>query len=191
MTLTFDPIAGEQSLLKQKDYRAILAACPQITSDYSFLNLWGWAEVYGLEWAWEKGLVWIRQTLPEEKYWAPMGPWREVNWEMTRKAHISDGTRFIRVPETLCDIWREQNLPVSVEDARGQWDYLYSVHELTELKGNRYHKKKNLLNQFLKKMTTPMFLSARPWSPRRLPFKRTGASGGIVNHSTRWRRRTK
>lgn len=151
MALTFDPIAGETSLLKQKDYRAILAACPQTTSDYSFLNLWGWAEVYGLEWAWEKGLVWIRQTLPEEKYWAPMGPWREVDWTSARKALVSDGTRFIRVPEILCDIWREQNLPVSVEDARGHWDYLYSIRELTELKGNRFHKKKNLLNQFLKK----------------------------------------
>jgi uncharacterized protein len=151
MALTFDPIAGENTLLKQKDYRAVLATCPQVTSDYSFLNLWGWAEVYGLEWAWEKGLVWIRQTLPEKKYWAPMGPWQEVDWGAARKALTSDGTPFIRVPEALCDIWRVQNLTVSVEEARGHWDYLYSTRELTELKGNRFHKKKNLFNQFLKK----------------------------------------
>jgi hypothetical protein len=36
----------------------------------------------------------------------------------------------------------------AVED---QWDYLYSVPDLVELKGNRFHKKKNLLNQFRKK----------------------------------------
>lgn len=151
MTRIFTPIAGEENLLKQKEYQAILATCPQVTSDYSFLNLWGWAEAYGLEWAWEKDLVWIRQTLPEETYWAPVGPWHEIDWEAIRTAHISSGTRFIRVPETLLEIWRKGNPAMSEEEARGHWDYLYATQELTELKGNRYHKKKNLLNQFLKK----------------------------------------
>lgn len=151
MTLTFTPVAGKENLLKQKDYRDILAACPEITSDYSFLNLWGWAEVYGLEWAWEKGLVWIRQTLPEETYWAPVGPWHQMDWQATRTAALSSGTRFIRVPETLVEIWRKSYPAIWVEEARGHWDYVYSTPELAELKGKRYHKKKNLLNQFLKK----------------------------------------
>jgi hypothetical protein len=39
---------------------------------------------------------------------------------------------------------------VQVRETRGQWDYLYSKADLVGLKGNRYHKKKNLLNQFVK-----------------------------------------
>jgi hypothetical protein len=37
------------------------------------------------------------------------------------------------------------------EEERGHWDYVYSVSDLSDLKGNRFHKKKNLLNQFVKK----------------------------------------
>ena len=49
----------------------------------------------------------------------------------------------------LANLWRER-LPqrVKIEDERGNWDYLYNVKDLIELQGNRYHKKKNLLNQF-------------------------------------------
>ncbi len=39
---------------------------------------------------------------------------------------------------------------IRVDESRGHWDYLYSLPELVALKGNRFHKKKNLLNQFKK-----------------------------------------
>ncbi len=43
MELNFEPI----SLDRQNDYRALVARVPQLASDYSFLNLWAWAEEYG------------------------------------------------------------------------------------------------------------------------------------------------
>ena len=56
------------------------------------------------------------------------------------------------MPQKLVDIWRTAlGDQVGVEEERGHWDYLYRVEDLIELKGNRYHKKKNLLNQFVKK----------------------------------------
>lgn len=149
--LTFTPIAGEETLSRQQDYKAMMSRCPQISSDYTFLNLWGWAEAYGLEWAWENCLIWIRQTLPDIAYWAPIGAWHEVEWESIRRSFIPSGAQFIRVPEMLSDIWQQNGLGTSIEEARGHWDYLYETRDLVELKGNRFHKKKNLLNQFLKK----------------------------------------
>ena len=59
MTLQFEPI----SLEKQKAYLKMLAQTPQVASDYSFINLWAWAEDYGLSWAWEDNCVWIRQSI--------------------------------------------------------------------------------------------------------------------------------
>ena len=44
MNLTFEPIRLEQ----QNDYKNHLAQCPEISSDYSFVNLWGWAEAYAV-----------------------------------------------------------------------------------------------------------------------------------------------
>ena len=146
MNYTFEPI----SLDRQHEYQKFLDRCPQPTSDYSFINLWGWQEEYGLTWAFTPDCVCIRQTLPEPVIWAPMGDWNTMDWP--RFFELSTpGSRIIRVPEELKDLWLQKKPDLLVEEARGQWDYLYSIPELVELAGNKYHKKKNLLNQFLKK----------------------------------------
>ncbi len=146
MSLTFEPIRLDQ----QEAYAGVLAMCPQPTSDYSFINLWAWADEYGLIWAWEKDLVWIQQTIPEPVYWAPVGDWNRVDWrDIISK--LSGPTVFTRVPEKLAALWKESTGDgwITAEPLRGHWDYLYACADLISLKGNRYHKKKNLLNQFL------------------------------------------
>lgn len=145
--LSFEPIRLEQ----QGDYAQMLAATPLAPSDYSFTNLWGWAEEYDLEWAWSDGLVWIRQQQPIPAYWAPMGDWNAAVWPSLLDG-FEHGARFIRVPEKLQANWLAQcpkNLRVN--ETRGQWDYVYLASDLVNLSGNRYHKKKNLVNQFKRK----------------------------------------
>jgi hypothetical protein len=148
MSLSFEPI----SLDRQEDYLEIFFRCPQISSDYSFLNLWAWAEEYELRWAWDGDLIWIRQSLPEEFLWAPVGLWDAVDWHSRLRLNSNARSVFTRVPQMLTNLWRER-LPqeTRIEEERGSWDYLYRVTDLIELKGNRYHKKKNLLNQFDRK----------------------------------------
>ncbi|MBW2433098.1 MAG: DUF2156 domain-containing protein [Deltaproteobacteria bacterium] len=148
MRLQFEPIRLE----RQEDYLALLAQCPQIASDYSFLNLWGWSEEYGLSWSWDEDLVWIRQSRPEEYLWAPVGSWDTVDWPSRMRATPPMNLIFTRVPEMLANLWRERLKPeIQIEEERGNWDYLYRVADLIELKGKRYHKKKNLVNQFNRK----------------------------------------
>ena len=148
MSLSFEPI----TLDRQNDYLEVLSRCPQITSDYSFLNLWAWAEEYELRWAWDGDLIWIRQNLPEQFLWAPVGLWDAVDWQSRLKVNANAQSVFTRVPEMLTNLWR-QRFPqtIRVEEERGSWDYYYRVPDLIELKGNRYHKKRNLLNQFNRK----------------------------------------
>ena len=148
MDLQFEPI----SLEKQQDYLEMLTRCPQISSDYSFMNIWGWAEDYGLTWAWSDDCVWIRQSRPEIMYWAPVGPWFDIDWRERLTAEPGGRTIFIRIPDKLTEHWQTiLNGRATYEEERGHWDYVYSVQELIDLKGNRFHKKKNLLNQFIKK----------------------------------------
>jgi hypothetical protein len=143
MSTDFTPV----TLDGQERYLELLAKCPQKTSDYSFANIFGWAEEYALEWRFAEDLVWIRQSKPEHVSWAPIGPWERVDWE-THLAALR-ATTFKRVPEELTRIWRECFAERMVAaEARGQWDYVFSVRELIDLKGNRFHKKKNLLHQF-------------------------------------------
>lgn len=145
MNLDFEPI----NLEKQEAYLKFLSRCPQIASDYSFLNLWAWSQEYQLSWAWDGDLVWIRQNLPDDYLWAPVGAWDAVDWPSRFQDKQNAQLVFTRVPEMLVRLWREK-LPqqTNIEDERGNWDYLYNVKDLIELQGNRYHKKKNLLNQF-------------------------------------------
>ena len=147
MNLNFEPI----SLTEQKRYLTLLGQSHQVASDYSFLNLWAWAEEYGLHWAWEDNLVWIKQTRPEPCLWAPIGAWDSIDWQNIFAGQADSPITFIRVPETLVEFWRAAlGERVEITEAREHWDYLYSAQDLIELKGNRFHKKKNLLNQFLK-----------------------------------------
>ncbi len=145
--MQFEPISHE----RMAAYQAKLAQTPSAVSDYSFVNIWGWAREYDLEWAFAHDLVWIRQKNPETAYWAPVGPWHAVDWN-TVWPKVPSGTVIVRVPEDLADTWRQCcATQLRMEEERGNWDYVYSVEELTLLKGNRFHKKKNLLNQFKRK----------------------------------------
>lgn len=118
-------------------------------SDYSFTNMFGWADHYGLEWRFTDTLCWIRQTKPDLHYWAPVGDWNAVDWAAVPE--LQEYGVFSRVPDELAALW-EAALPgkVTITEARGLWDYLYKAEELATLPGNRFHKKKNLYNQFLK-----------------------------------------
>ena len=150
MKLDFQPL----SLQGQTKYRKILGMTPQLVSDYSFVNIWSWREVYGLEWAFDQELVWIRQNRPERLYWAPMGPWGQTDWSKVFKGDWWQGEQFTRIPEKLHELWLGESFPFEASGLasnRDHWDYLYSVQELIALKGNRFHKKKNLLRQFARK----------------------------------------
>jgi len=126
MNLSFEPI----SLDKQKDYAELLDNCPQVASDYSFLNLWAWAEDYGLHWAWEENLVWIKQTRPEVFFWAPIGPWKLIDWQARYDGHADSRMDFIRVPQKLAELWSAAvGDEATVVEERGHWDYLYTVAE--------------------------------------------------------------
>jgi len=147
MNLQFEPVTID----RQQDYLELFEKCDQKTSDYSFVNLWGWADEYGLMWAWYENLVWIKQTKLEPLFWAPIGQWKDKNWKNILEAKFSEPAVFIRIPEELMEIWKNcGHSTMTVEDARGHWDYFYSVGDLVELKGNKFHKKKNLLSQFMK-----------------------------------------
>jgi uncharacterized protein len=148
MSLVFEPI----ELQRQKDYCRHFSQCDQQASDYSFANLWGWADEYQLQWAWHEELVWIKQSTPIEVLWAPVGAWHSANWPAALAMARQVCPRIIRVPELLFNQWQTSAIaPHQTQESRQHWDYLYTLEDLSRLSGNRYHKKKNLVNQFKKK----------------------------------------
>jgi hypothetical protein len=147
MKLDFRPVA----LADQKTFASCLSRCPAKTSDYSFVNVWGWAAVYDLQWAMAEDLIWICQHRPALRYWAPIGDWRTVDWPRYFERYPQFQSALTRVPEPLARWWEKIFGPkVSISPDRDQFDYIYDAKELIQLAGSRFHKKRNLLNQFSK-----------------------------------------
>lgn len=148
--MNFTPI--ELSL--RDTHAAYFAATPRRAADYTFTNLWGWAEVYGLEYAEAHNLLWIRQTkrgdMPFNRLWCPLGDWNKADWD-TAIAATPAGTLWDRVPlellECLQALYPDR---ISVEETTEQWEYLYETTALATLAGNKLHKKRNHVNGYRK-----------------------------------------
>ena len=147
MSLTFTPL----SIDMRNDYSALFDLCSGKTSDYTFVNIWAWSDERQYELARAHGLFWPRLHRPSPVLWAPVGNWETADWERILPDLFPDGAEFHRVPEELAALWSERfGGRMILEDQRSEWEYIYSVEELINLRGNRFHKKKNLWKQFHK-----------------------------------------
>lgn len=148
--MNFTPI----DLSLREKHAAYLAATPRRAADYTFTNLWGWAEVYGLEYAEAHGLMWIRQTkrgeMPFDRLWCPLGDWNAADWDAAIAATPA-GTLWDRVPVELIErLQAAYPQRITVEETTEQWEYLYDSAALGSLAGNKLHKKRNHVNGYRK-----------------------------------------
>lgn len=138
-------LAGHQK------YLGLWKTCPQHASDYSYVNLYAWNAERGYEWAFTEGLCWLRTTIPEKVLWAPTGPWFDLDWPYILERAFPERTIFERVPGKLAlHLKEELNEKVLIQEDPSEGEYIYSIPEMIELPGKKFHKKKNLLNQFLR-----------------------------------------
>ncbi len=137
----------------KEQYTPYWEALPQHSMDYSFVNIWGWCQYFHLEWAFGDNLCWLKQK-QNNILWAPVGAWESVDWHAEKC--LQKGATLVRVPERLVHILQKA-MPerVSVEESRGQWEYIYNTDDLTALSGNRFHKKRNHVNAYKKHYGEP------------------------------------
>lgn len=145
------------------EYEQKRKECPVKSADYTFTNLFGWADKYGLSVAFTDDFAVIHQKYPYHCLWAPVGNWDKLNAEnlseLIHSVNIpschdnplmasvsSHENRFCmhRVPDELAErVMDMYSGKVAVIEARGQWEYLYSRQELATLSGNRFRKEKS------------------------------------------------
>jgi hypothetical protein len=137
-----------------KPYLELWKKTPQKSSDYSSGVLLCWERALGYQFAFDEAedLVWIRGQRPSEHYLAPVGDWNAFSgWDEIIRARFGPRAEFQLVPEALLEVWRSQmGDRLEVSENRGSWEYLHNVSELAELSGNKYMKKRNRVNQFVK-----------------------------------------
>lgn len=171
MSFEFIPV----TLDIRDDYENIRSKSPVKSADYTFTNLWGWTDYYGLSVAFIDSVAIIHQQRPYHCYWAPVGNWNDFDLDIIKKlpkrhnfpklignhpneipapcGHSSSENIICmhRVPEEFANrALTTPGLNVTNEESRGQWEYIYNKSDLATLAGNRYHKKKNHVNSFYK-----------------------------------------
>jgi hypothetical protein len=141
-------------LSRRAEYERAWEATPSRSIDYSLANLWGWAGHFGLKWRFAEGLCWIRQEYPSPCRWAPLGPWDSADWE--NMPGLSEDPEFVRVPQALADLLGRR-LPgrIRAEEEREHWEYLYNAGDMATLPGNRFHRKRNHVNAYVKAYGEP------------------------------------
>ena len=146
--LTFKKLTWEDREIFTKYYNET----PTHYAEYAFSTLWAWEHSYPIEIAVndDKNLIWLRSGGPLPGYFGAVGNWNNVkDWEK-ELSDFKTGDLIYDVPEDMRNILSElfpNNLRFT-ED-RDQHEYVYSVKELTELKGKNFAHKRNRVRAFL------------------------------------------
>ena len=119
--------------------------------DYSFANLFMWGDIFKTSWLFHDERLWIYNGY-DDLMLMPVG--RTLS--LPELVSVSDTLRhggksgnfvlvdpdFVKVNAGLSDFFN-----VHIDPDNG--DYIYSSRKLVDLPGNKLHKKRNLINQFL------------------------------------------
>ena len=141
----FSPVSMDMA----QEYVRLYSLCPSKSSYYSFGSLWAWRDVFRFTWAFERGLCWIGTE--DGGLWAPVGPWDRIPWREVLPGLFPGRATFSFVPEELARQLKEA-FPgqIAAREDRSQWEYLHSVRDLIELRGNRFSRKRWHIRQFEK-----------------------------------------
>lgn len=131
------------SLSDMEHYTALYAVCPEKCAQYSFFALWGWNESESVELAYASDLCWICCQGSKKGILAPIGDWAAVDWTRVFQEYAPYLSAVLDVPSSLIAAIPE---PVKedmvLEELRDEWEYVHSVSDLINLKGNRYAQKR-------------------------------------------------
>lgn len=123
--------------------------------DYTFGNLFIWKDLYNQQVALNNGMLCTRSRKPstgEYQYLFPAG-----NGDLKGAVEfMQSDAKKLGVPFLLRG-FTEKEVPLltdlfpntfQIESVRAEWDYLYSVSDLTTLAGKKYHGKRNHIARF-------------------------------------------
>lgn len=127
-----------------------LRRSPLEASEYTFTNLFAFRLAYQFQLSVLRDNLIIKNNKRPGSFFAPIGgsAIQETMKELFAYLNGSSGDAYIeRVPESFV----RSHLAGSdfiVDEDRDNFDYLYDVQELIELKGRKFHDKKNRVNRF-------------------------------------------
>ena len=148
------PNMSPLTLADREAVSALLLERPRQQSELTFTNLFIWRDAYQLQLSDVGGALAIFswRADPEDSFlFPPLG--ETANADTVRRCleHMAaSGHAAVMARATQADLGRLGITAdeLTIESDRDNWDYVYLVQDLIELRGNRYHRKRNHLEQF-------------------------------------------
>ncbi len=143
----FSPV----TLDDRKIIMPLLMADDVFFCDYSFANLFTWGEIFKTRWLLDDERLWFYNGY-DDLMLMPVGKALSLS-EMVEVSDMMLGAGkngdFVLVGEDFVKENPELERFFKVEIDHDNGDYIYSSQKLVDLTGNKLHKKRNLINQFL------------------------------------------
>ncbi|NLG53499.1 MAG: DUF2156 domain-containing protein [Clostridiales bacterium] len=149
--LNFKPIEVDD----KKEAMPYLCAEPFGSTESSFADIYIWGEQFNTRICVKDGILYIRAEHAGKVYY--LFPFGSGDLRAALENIREDARRLGTTPELrgITDKMREKieaAAPglLTYEETRDTFDYIYDAKELIELKGRKFHQKRNHLNKFLK-----------------------------------------
>jgi hypothetical protein len=128
-----------------------LSRYPLEASEYSFTNIFSFMKAYDFKVSRSNNNLLILREANPVSLFCPVGSSHIPDLLSEIFDYLKNASReprLERVPESFVNTYLTYNNDYILEENRDHFDYVYNVRELIELKGRRFHDKKNQVNKF-------------------------------------------
>jgi len=135
----------------QEIFNSFLSRHPLEASEYNFTNIFAFRQAYSFKVSLlYDNLIILRNSEPVSVF-CPVGNSRipEVFEQLFSYLRTRTKDPYLeRVPESFVKKYLMNNQHLIIQEERDHFDYVYHVKELAQLRGNKFHDKKNKINKF-------------------------------------------
>ena len=155
MDIPLFPEFSPFSLEHKPTVSSLFRTFPPETSELTFTNLFMWRRHYRFSISrWNEGLFILAEPDDGEPYFLPPSgfsdPRPAVHECLEYFRRLGTTGSIQRVGKKMVDQYLRDDNELLLRKERDQFDYIYRTEDLITLKGRKYHRKKNHLNQFVK-----------------------------------------
>jgi len=166
---------------------------PQI-SEFTFTNLFIWRQAYQIKISrLQNFLCLLSEQEGSSFFFPPIGEGDVIECYQSLLQYLRGKgipPKIVRVPEAVVAQidWKISGMKAELD--RNQSDYVYLTQDLNELKGRKYHRKRNHIKQFQEKYSYQYIPLTPEWIPQCLQLetewcdlRQCEASPGLLNES--------
>ena len=172
----------------------LFSQSPPLISEFTFTNLFVWRNCYQTKITlFQKFLCLLSDRGEASFFFPPLGEGDVVECYQSLLRYLKEkgvNAKIARVPEAVQEKidWKPSGMKAELD--RSQCDYVYFTQDLIELKGRKYHRKRNHIKQFQEKYAYQYIPLTPEWIPQCLQLetewcdlRHCEASPGLLNES--------